>query len=127
MMVSGRTWIVVLDDSRARFFKREMSGALTEAAPPVTTAVADRSPEARRAQRDKILREALSTTDAACVRNECDRIVAIAPERMLSAFRKQATDTVRARLWRERASEAAMLTPDAIAQAVEVYFRSDAS
>jgi protein required for attachment to host cells len=126
MMASGRTWIVVLDDSRARFFKREISGTILEAAPELK--VADiggyaQTPQSRRAARDGLLREALATTNLACERNECDRIVVIAPDRVLTAFRKLAPDKVRARLWRERAGEVAALSPDDIAQSVEVYFR----
>lgn len=127
MMASGRTWIVVLDDSRARFFKREISGALAEAAPDSRAADGHaQTPQSRRSERDRILREAIATANLACESNECERIVVIAPDRMLSAFRRQATDKVRARLWRERASEVASLSADDVAQSVEAYFRPGA-
>jgi protein required for attachment to host cells len=129
-MASGRTWIVVLDDSRARFFKREITGAMVEAAPDLTAFGAEdpaRTPQSRRTERDRILREAIARTNAACERSECDRIVVIAPDRVLSAFRKHAPDKVRARLWRERASEVASPSADDIAQSVEAYFHRGVS
>jgi protein required for attachment to host cells len=127
MMASGRTWIVVLDDSRARFFKREISGSLTESASEVNVGGSEgRAPAtaSRRAERDRLLHEALGTVEKACARNECERIVVIAPERMLSAFRKQASDNVRVRLWRERADEMTRLSAEDIGQSVDVYFRT---
>ena len=123
MMASGRTWIVVLDDSRARFFRRELSGALVEAAQEKTADDRDHLAQSRRTARDGVLREAMAATEAACDRNECDRIVVVAPERLLGAFRRQASDRVRARLWRERASEVSAMSANEIAQSIDAYFR----
>src|ERR1041385_2825629 len=124
MATIGRTWIVVLDDSRARFYRRERSGTLVEAAPAIDGDLrdgGDNSP--RREQREALLRKAVRTLDQACDGSACDRLLVIGPERVLSGFRKLASDKIRARLWRERASEAASLPPEAIVQTVEPYFR----
>lgn len=119
---------MVLDESRARFFKREISGALAEAAPDLIGADGHaQTMQSRRTERDRTLRGAIATANVACESNECERIVVIAPDRMLSAFRRQAPDKVRARLWRERASEAATLSVDDIALSVEAYFRPGAN
>ena len=123
MMASGRTWIVVLDDSRAQFFRRETSGALVEAAPELSSGNGEQPAQSRRTARDGILRDAMVATEAACDRNECDRIVVVGPERLLGAFRRQASDRVRVRLWRERAGEVSTLSADDIAQSIDAYFR----
>ena len=73
-------------------------------------------------ERDKVLRAALETVDAACTHNECERLVVVAPGRVLTGFRKHASDKVRARLWRERASEVSALSTDDIAKSMEMYF-----
>ena len=120
----------MLDDSRAQFFRREPSGTLTEAAPEVRALGGDgqsATRQSRRAERDRIVRDAVAVTKAACDRSECDQIVVIAPERMLGAFRKQAPDKVRARLWRERAGEVGAMSANDIAQSVEAYFREGPS
>ena len=114
---------MVLDDSRARFFRRELSGALVEAAQEKTADDRDHLAQSRRTARDGVLREAMAATEAACDRNECDRIVVVAPERLLGAFRRQASDRVRARLWRERASEVSAMSANEIAQSIDAYFR----
>lgn len=80
----------------------------------------------RRTERERVLQEALEVMDAACARNECERLVVVAPDRMLSAFRRRASDHVRARLWRECASEVTTLSVDDIAHAVDAYFGSPA-
>jgi protein required for attachment to host cells len=126
MATFGRTWIVVLDDSRARFFRREQSGSLTQAAPDVIGSGGDDqppTPESRKLARDKVLRATLETVDAACTHSECERIVVMAPERLLGVFRRNASDKVRVRLWRERASEVSALSTEDIAQSLEMYFR----
>jgi hypothetical protein len=73
-----------------------------------------------------MLRQAMTTVDEACRRNQCDRIMVVAPERLLRSFRKLATDRVRVRLWRERAGEADLLSDAEIGTSVEAYFRPGA-
>jgi hypothetical protein len=108
MMALARTWIVVLEDSRARFFVRELSGRLTPAAAEQSLhsrAAASATPDARRKQRETFVRNVVDTLDDACDSGACDQIMLVGPERMLSTMRKSATDKIRARLWREMAAE----------------------
>ena len=117
----------MLDDSRARFFRREQSGGLVQAAADVAAGSSRAStPESRRQDRETVLRAAVETVDSACRHNECERLIVVAPERMLAGFRKYATDNVRARLWRERASEVSALSTDDIAKSLEMYFKPGA-
>jgi len=108
MATSGRTLIVVLEDSRARFLRREESGQFAEAAPDLSNGH-DRNGDGASADRTQRRREFLQALMAAlddvCDRHQCERIIAVGPERMLSAFRKAASDKVRVRLWREAATE----------------------
>ena len=99
--------IVVLDDSRARFLRREDSGRFAKAMPDVSAAERkDNSASGDRTQRRReFLRAVMVVLDQACDRNQWDRLIAVGPERMLSAFRKAASDKVRVRLWREAATE----------------------
>jgi hypothetical protein len=127
MIAIGRTWIVVLDDSGARFLRREPSGKWTQPAAEITSAAADAfTPEIRRAARQQFLQRVMAAADGACDRGECDRIVTMGPERLLRSFRKAATDRVRVRLWRERAGEVSSLTDEEIVKSVEQYFRLSA-
>jgi Protein required for attachment to host cells len=108
MTAFGRTWIVVLDDSGAQFYRREPSGYLVEEMPALASGLrnaATYKPDERRIERQAFLRAVMAALDGACDRNECDRILVVAPERMLGAFRRSASDKVRARLWREMAAE----------------------
>jgi protein required for attachment to host cells len=108
MTAFGRTWIVVLNDSRAQFYRREPSGSLVEEMPALTSGLHDAAtynPVERRKERQAFLHAVMSTLDGTCDRNQCDRILVVAPERMLGAFRRTASDKVRARLWREMAAE----------------------
>jgi hypothetical protein len=126
MTAIGRTWIVVLDDSRARFLRHDESGKWTEAAKEIPSAAAGAfSPEIRRAAREQFIRKVMTAVDGACDRNACDGIVTVGPERLLRTFRKAATDRVRVRLWRERAGEVSFMTDDEIAKSVEQYFRGN--
>jgi hypothetical protein len=127
MIAIGRTWIVVLDDSGARFLRREPSGKWTQPAAEIASAAADAfTPETRRAARQQFLQRVMTAVDHACDRSECDRVVTMGPERLLRSFRKAATDRVRVRLWRERAGEVSLLTDEEIVKSVEQYFRGSA-
>lgn len=127
MTAIGRTWIVVLGDSGARFLRREGSGKWTEAAKEIPSA-ADQAftPEIRRAAREQFIRNAVIAVDGACDRNLCDSIITLGPERLLRSFRNAATDRVRVRLWRERAADASSMTDGEITKLVERYFRGGA-
>jgi len=108
MTAFGRTWIVMLDDSRAQFYRREPSGSLVEEMPALASGLRDAAaykPDERRNERQAFLRAVMAALDGACDKNQCDRILVVAPERMLGAFRRAASDKVRARLWREMAVE----------------------
>jgi hypothetical protein len=125
MTTFGRTWIAVLGNPRVRFLRREPPGSWIEAAPDIALdADGGATPEGRRAAREMLLRSATAALDGACERNQCDRIVVVAPERLLRGFRKIATDRVRVRLWRERAGEVDSLSDAEIGTSVEAYFRS---
>jgi hypothetical protein len=127
MIAIGRTWVVVLDDSGARFLRREPSGKWTQPAAEIASAAADAfTPETRRAARQQFLQRVMTAVDHACDRSECDRVVTMGPERLLRSFRKAATDRVRVRLWRERAGEVSSLTDEEIVKSVEQYFRLSA-
>jgi hypothetical protein len=122
----GRTLIVVLDDSRARFLRREDSGKYAEAIPDVTDGAAceDGGPSADRSQRRrKFLYAVMTTLDRACDRSEFDHLIAVGPERMLSAFRKAASDKVRVRLWREAAAEVKELNDGEVEKRLAPHFR----
>lgn len=124
MMTLGRTWIVVLDDSRARFFVREASGKLTEAAPELQAKVqVQTNADARRKEREKFILGVVGTVDAACDGGACDRIMLVGPERMLSTMRKSATDKMRARLWREMAAEQTGSSEAELAQRLAPHFK----
>jgi hypothetical protein len=124
MTAIGRTWIVVLDDSRARFLRRDGSGNWTAAVAEIPSAAAGAfTPEIRRAAREQFIRKVISVVDKACGGNQCDSIVTIGPERLLRNFRNAATDRVRVRLWRERAADTSSMTDQEIAKLVERYFR----
>jgi hypothetical protein len=124
MMATGKTWIVVLDDSRARFLRLDAAAKWTHGAPEIASVLNEARPEDRRTARTKLLQETMVVVDGACERNQCDRIVVVAPERLLRSFRTVATDRVRVRLWRERAAETASLTDEEIVNSLEGYFRS---
>ncbi|MFL6691101.1 MAG: hypothetical protein ACJ8IR_13105 [Alphaproteobacteria bacterium] len=124
MMATGKTWIVVLDDLRARFLRLDAPPRWTGGAPEIASDLNKARPEERRIARAKLLQQAMAVVDGACDRNQCERIVVVAPERLLRSFRAVATDRVRVRLWRERAAETASLTDEEIVQSLEGYFRS---
>lgn len=65
----------------------------------------------------------MSTLEAACDRSECDRLMAVGPERMLGAFRKASPDKVRVRLWREAAMEAGDLERPELQSRLAPHFR----
>jgi len=114
----------VLDDSRARFLRRDGSGNWTEAAAEIPSAAAGAfTPEIRRAAGEQFIRKVMNAVDKACGGNQCDSIVTVGPERLLRDFRNTATDGVRVRLWRERASATSSMTDKEIAKLVERYFR----
>jgi len=126
MMALGRTWIAVLDDSRARFFVRELSGRLSEAAPTLHVAPRtemNRQPETRHNEREKFILGIVATLDSACDGGACDRIMLVGPERMLSTLRKSSTDKIRARLWREMAAEPADSSEAELAERLAPHFR----
>jgi hypothetical protein len=126
MMTLGRTWIVVLDDSRARFLTREASGTLTETAPELRLdphAQANAGSDARRQQREKFIQGIVRTLDHACDGGACDRIMLIGPERMLSTMRKSASDKIRARLWREMAAEVDVSSESDLAGRLQPHFK----
>ncbi|HSC20020.1 MAG TPA: host attachment protein [Rhizomicrobium sp.] len=124
MATFGRTLIVVLDDSRARFYRREASGELADGLPEVTSGIdAADAPAQRSAKRKDFLRTVMAALDEACDRSECDRLVAVGPERMLSAFRKASPDKVRVRLWREAAMEMDGLEKSELEQRLAPHFR----
>jgi hypothetical protein len=128
MTAIGRTWIVALDDSRARFLRRDGSGEWTQAAAGIPSAVESVfTLEIRRAAREQFMRKVIGLVDDACDRNECDSVISVGPERLLRSFRNAATDRVRVRLWRERASEVSFLTDEDVAKLVERYFRGGAT
>jgi NAD(P)H-flavin reductase len=117
--------IVVLNDSRARFLKREDSGKYAEALPDVSDG-ADREDGGsadRTERRRKFLHAVVATLDQACDRNEYDRLIAVGPERMLSAFRKAASDKVRVRLWREAAADVKHLNDGELEKRLAPHFR----
>jgi hypothetical protein len=120
------TLIVVVDDSRARFLRREDSGRFAEAMPDVNHGP-DREnggASADRAQRRrKFLQSVMTTLDRACDRSECDRLIAVGPERMLSAFRNAASDKVRVRQWRESAEEVKALNESELDRRLAPHFR----
>ena len=123
----GRTLIVVLEDSRARFLRREDAGQFAEAMPAVSVGPhsgnGGASAEDRTERRRKFLKAAMTALDEACDGSECDRLIAVGPERMLSAFRKAASDKVRVRLWREAAAEVSDLSDGELEQRLAPHFR----
>ncbi|HEX3942563.1 MAG TPA: hypothetical protein VHW69_00605 [Rhizomicrobium sp.] len=117
----------MLDDSGARFLRREPSGKWTQPVAEIASAAADAfTPEIRRAARGQFIQRVMTVVDSACDHSECDRIVTVGPERLLSSFRHAATDRVRVRLWRERAGDVSILTDKEIVTSVEQYFRNSA-
>jgi hypothetical protein len=119
--------IVVLGDSRARFLRRESAGQFAEVMPAVSAGERSGngggSAEDRTEQRRKFLQAAMAALDGACDGSECDRLIAVGPERMLSAFRKAASAKVRVRLWREAAAEAANLNDGELEKRLAPHFR----
>jgi protein required for attachment to host cells len=122
----GRTMIVVLDDSRARFLRREDAGRFAEAMADVS-AGSDRKGDGASAdrmhRRREFLQSVMAKLDEACDGSACDRIIAVGPERMLSAFRKAASDKVRVRLWRETAAELNDLNDSELEKRLAPHFR----
>lgn len=126
MTTPGRTWIVVLDDSRANFFVREASGRLNEAAPELSSGLqadANASPDSRRKQREKFILAIVAALNRACDTGACDRIMFVGPERMLSTMRRSASDKIRARLWREMAAELTGNSETELAQRLAPHFK----
>jgi hypothetical protein len=120
----GRTLIVVLDESRVRFFRRESSGKLADGLPQVAAGVTGAGGLADRKERQRrFLGEVMEALAAACNRSECDRLMVVGPDRMLSAFRKNAPDKVRARFWREAAMDVKNLGQDELEQRLAPHFR----
>ena len=109
--------IVVLEDSRARFFRLENSGRLADGLPDIASGIDGSTglPAERTEKRKRYLTAVMTAVEQACEGNECDRLMAVGPERMLSAFRRAASDKVKVRLWRE----AAMNVRDATAAELE--------
>lgn len=125
MATFGRTLIVVLDDSRARFYRRESSGQLANGMPELASGIraATDSPAERSEKRRQFLQAVMAALEDVCDRSECDRLMAVGPERMLSAFRKAASDKVRVRLWRETAMEVADATAPDLERRLAAHFR----
>jgi hypothetical protein len=121
----GRTLIVVLNDSRVRFLRREDSGRFAEAMPDVSGGAGreDGASADRTQRRRKFLHAVMTALDQVCDRNECDRLIAVGPERMLSAFRKAASDKVRVRLWREAAADVEHLSDSELEKRLAPHFR----
>jgi len=115
---------VVLDDSRERFYRRETSGKLADGMPEITSGIdAASGPAQRSAARRHFMQAVMSTLEDACDRSECDRMMAIGPERLLSAFRKASPDKVRVRLWREAAMDVADLGRPELEARLAPHFR----
>lgn len=118
---------MVLDDSRARFLRRENAGRFADVMPAVSAGPHSgngaASAENRTERRRKFLQAAMVALDEACDGSECDRLIAVGPERMLSAFRKAASDKVRVRLWREAAAEVANLNDGELEKRLAPHFR----
>jgi protein required for attachment to host cells len=130
MTAFGRTWIVVLDDAGARFYRREPSGSLVEEVPALASGLrngASCKPDERRTERQAFLSAVMATLDAACDKNHCDRLLVVAPERMLGAFRRSASDKVRARLWREMAAEMGDASASEVEKRLAPHFHQAAS
>jgi protein required for attachment to host cells len=124
MVAYERTFVVVIDDTRARFFERTPGGELVEALQNVPLVVTSKGgADARKQARMNFLQSTIGTLSAACNGAGFERLVVIAPERMLSLFRRQIPDTLRARLWRERANETAIVSKEDIARLIALYFR----
>ena len=122
----GRTLIVVLDESRVRFFRRESSGRLANGLPQVAADGDDNGAGGladRRERQQQFLGEVMEALDTACNRSECDRLMVVGPDRMLSAFRKTAPDKVRARFWREAAMDVRDIGQDELEKRIGPHFR----
>jgi protein required for attachment to host cells len=115
--------IVVLDDSRARFFRRESSGKLVDGMGEVAAGAAGSAPAERAEERRQFFARVMSSLNDACDRSECDRLMTVGPERMLGAFRKAASDKVRVRLWREAAMDVHNATIADLEQRLAPHFR----
>jgi protein required for attachment to host cells len=125
MAAFGRTLIVVLDESRARFFRRESSGRFSDGMPEVTSGPhgSSNSHQQRAEQRTRYLQAVMSGVERACDRSECDHLVVVGPERMLGAFRRAATEKVRVRLWREAAMNVKDVTASELEKRLAGHFR----
>ena len=125
MIAYEKTYVVVIDSARARFFRREEAGTLAEAMPEIVLAIQTRAtPEIRRQTRLNFLQSVVDALNQACDTAQSERLVVIAPERVLSQFRKHAPDKIRARLWRERAHARSESSVEEIARLIEPYFGS---
>jgi protein required for attachment to host cells len=122
----GRTLIVVLDESRVRFFRRESSGKLADGLPEVAAEAGSKGAGGladRKERQQRFLGEVMEALDTACNRSECDRLMVVGPDRMLSAFRKTAPDKVRARFWREAAMDVKDIGQDELEKRLGPHFR----
>ena len=123
MVVYERTFVVVIDDAHARFFRRSNSGELAESLPGIALATGPRAtPEANRQARLRFLNSVIDALGQACDTAQFERLVVVAPERMLRLFRNKASDKIRARQWRESAHETGGTTADDIKMLIEPYF-----
>lgn len=124
MAAYERTFVLVIDEERARFYARNDSGSLRESLQAIPLALPPHaSAEIRRHARLKFLQSVATALSGAADRAEFERLIAIAPERTLMLFRKHAPDKVRARLWRERANELVIESDEQIAKWIAPYFR----
>jgi hypothetical protein len=126
MATYGRTLIVVLDDSRARFFRRESSGKLADGMPEVAAGLGTEgisTPATRGEGRRQFLHAVMTALEAACASSQCDRLMVVGPERMLTAFRKTAPDKVRVRFWREAAMEVKDIGEKELEKRLAPHFR----
>jgi len=125
MVAYERTYVVVIDSARARFFRRDESGRLAKSLPDIAAPIQPGArPEASRQARLKFLQLVKDALGKACDTAQFERLVVIAPERVLSQFRKHAPDKIRARLWRERAHARSESSVEEIARLIEPYFGS---
>src|SRR6185437_1305582 len=77
----GRTLIVVLEDSRARFFRLENSGRLADGLPDIASGIDGSTglPAERTEKRKRYLTAVMTAVEQACEGNECDRLMAVGP------------------------------------------------
>jgi len=124
MVAYERTFVVVIDDAHARFFRRNESGELAESLPEIALAIQPgATPEANRQARSRFLDSVIDALGHACDTAQFERLVVLAPERMLRLFHSKASDKIRARLWRERAHEDGKASLTEIKILIEPYFR----